>query len=82
MSTDPRSGEPHPTWHALRVFGGALGMVLIVAGVCIMVAQIGGDGCTKCRVNAGIAGVAVIVGIVLVRGAWRAMRTGSGTRAP
>jgi hypothetical protein len=82
VPTDPRPGDAHPTWHALRVFGGALGMVLVVAGLCIAVAQLGGDGCSRCRVNAIIAGVAVIVGIVLVRGAWRAMRTGSGTRAP
>ena len=79
---DPRPGDPHPTAHALRVFGGALGMVLIVAGICVMVAQIGGDGCARCRAIAIIAGVAVIAGIVLVRSAWRAMRTGAGGRTP
>jgi hypothetical protein len=82
VTPDPRAGDPHPTLHALRVFGGALGMVLIVAGLCIMVAQLGGDGCSRCRINAVIAGVAVIVGIILVRGGWRAMRTGSGARTP
>lgn len=82
MQPDPHPLDPHPMAHALRVFGGALGMVLIVAGICIMVAQIGGDGCARCRINAILAGVAVIVGIVLVRSAWRAMRTGRGAQPP
>ncbi|HKV50954.1 MAG TPA: hypothetical protein VJO52_07100 [Gemmatimonadaceae bacterium] len=82
MTPDPLPGAAHPTAHALRVFGGALGMVLIVAGICIAVAQVGGDGCARCHRNAVLAGVAVVVGIILVRGAWRAMRTGSGARTP
>jgi hypothetical protein len=56
--------------------------VLIVAGVCVVAAQIGGDGCSRCRTTAIIAVVAMLVGIVLVRGAWRAMRTGPGGRTP
>ncbi|HEX5179908.1 MAG TPA: hypothetical protein VFW04_11290 [Gemmatimonadaceae bacterium] len=75
MPVEPR-GDPHPTAHALRVFGGALGMVLIVAGICILVAQIGGGTCTRCRMTAIIAAAAVIVGGFLVRSAWRAMRAG------
>jgi len=79
MPGDPRRGDPHPTAHALRVFGGAVGMVLIVAGICVLAAQIGGgNGCTRCRTTALIAVAAVIVGGILVRGAWRAMRTGRG----
>lgn len=82
MPVDPR-GDPHPTAHALRVFGGALGMVLVVAGICILVAQIGGGArCTRCRTIAILAAVAVIVGGILVRSAWRAMRTRTGDRAP
>jgi len=83
MPVDPR-GDPHPTAHALRVFGGALGMVLLVAGICILVAQIGGGGapCPRCRITAVIAAAAVIVGALLVRSAWRAMRTRTGDRAP
>ncbi|MGH7649891.1 MAG: hypothetical protein ACREND_17400 [Gemmatimonadaceae bacterium] len=80
--TQPGSNDPHPTAHAFRVFGGALGTVLIVAGVCVVAAQIGGDGCSRCRATAIIAVVAMLVGIVLVRGAWRAMRTGTGGRTP
>jgi len=80
VPTDPRTGDPHPTWHALRVFGGALGMVLVVAGICIFAAQIGGDGCSRCRATAIGAAVAVVIGFVLVRGAWRAMRTSPRSR--
>lgn len=83
MPGDPRRGDPHPTAHALRVFGGALGMVLIVAGVCLLVAQVGHAGaCPECRNTTVAAGAAVLVGIVLVRSAWRAMRTGAGSDAP
>jgi hypothetical protein len=57
-------------------------MVLIVAGVCILVAQVGSNGCARCRAIAIGAGVALLVGVVLVRSAWRAMRRGPGAQAP
>ena len=82
MPGDPRRGDPHPTAHALRVFGGALGMVLIVDGICILVAQVGSDGCARCRAIAVGGGVALLIGAVLVRSAWRAMRRGPGAQAP
>ena len=83
MPADPRRGDPHPTAHALRVFGGALGMVLVVAGICILVAQLGsGDEYARRRITALIAAAAVLVGGVLVRGAWRAMRAKPGDGAP
>jgi len=83
VPADPRRGNPHPTAHALRVFGGALGMVLLVAGICILVAQVGAsDGCARCRSIAIVAGAAVLVGAVLVRSGWRAMRTRPGRGAP
>lgn len=83
MPADPRRGDPHPTAHALRVFGGALGMVLIVAGICILVAQIGSsDEYARSRITILGAAAAVLVGGVLVRGAWRAMRARPGGGAP
>ncbi|HEX6807860.1 MAG TPA: hypothetical protein VF118_07715 [Gemmatimonadaceae bacterium] len=83
MPADPRGGDPHPTAHALRVFGGALGMVLVVAGICILVAQLGsGDEYARRRVTALVAAGAVLVGGVLVRGAWRAMRAQPRNDAP
>ena len=83
MPADPRRGDPHPTLHALRVFGGALGMVLIVGGICIVVAQLGaGAGGSRGRITTIFAAVAVLLGGALVRGAWRAMRTRPGGGAP
>lgn len=83
MPADPRRGDPHPTAHALRVFGGALGMVLVVAGICILVAQVGAAaGGSRGRVTTIFAAVAVLLGGALVRGAWRAMRTRPGGDEP
>lgn len=83
MPADPRRGDPHPTAHALRVFGGALGMVLLVTGICILVAQLGSaPGGSRGRVTTIFAAVAVLLGGALVRGAWRAMRARPSGRAP
>ncbi|HEY7877321.1 MAG TPA: hypothetical protein VIC55_03810 [Gemmatimonadaceae bacterium] len=73
---DVPQGNPHPTAHALRVFGGALGMGLIVAGLCILAAQTGAafSGCARCGKIVAAAIVAMGLGFVLVRSAWRAMR--------
>lgn len=83
MPADMDRGDPHPTAHALRVFGGALGMVLVVAGICILAAQLGsGDEYARRRVTALIAAAAVLVGGALVRSAWRAMRARAGHNPP
>ncbi|HEV2181031.1 MAG TPA: hypothetical protein VGR59_11970 [Gemmatimonadaceae bacterium] len=83
MPADPRRGGAHPTAHAVRVFGGALGMVMLVAGICILVAQLGsGDAYARSRITTLGAAAAVLVGGVLVRGAWRAMRARPGGGAP
>mgnify|MGYP001550883945 FL=1 len=76
MTNDRMSGDPHPTAHALRVFGGALGMGLIVAGVCVVAAQWSDafGGCGRCRALAAGAVAAMVIGFILVRSAWRAMR--------
>lgn len=66
----------NPTVHALRVFGGAIGMALFMAGLFVSVGEVGYamQGCTRClaRLMAGV--VALLLGGWLVRGAWREMR--------
>lgn len=76
MTNDVPPRDPHPTLHALRVFGGALGMALIVTGLLVVAAQWDGafGGCGRCRAIGLGAIIALVLGVLLVRGAWRAMQ--------
>lgn len=62
--------------HAFAVFGGAVGLVLIVASFALGIRDFRGlaTGCTRCMVVIACAAVAIVVGVWLVRGAMRAMR--------
>ncbi|HEX6533030.1 MAG TPA: hypothetical protein VF041_00450 [Gemmatimonadaceae bacterium] len=69
------SGDP-ALRHALAVFGGALGLVLIVAAVALGIRDFPaiGSGCARCAIVVACAVAAVVIGVLLVRGAVRAMR--------
>lgn len=62
--------------HALAVFGGAIGLVLIVGAVALGIRDAAGvrAGCHQCVAVMAGAVVAIAVGVWLVRGAVRAMR--------
>lgn len=67
--------------HALRVLGGAVGMVLVVVGTSLIVADAGDAlaGCTRCGAVTAGGVAALLMGVWLVRSAWRAMRTDAGS---
>jgi hypothetical protein len=62
--------------HALAVFGGAIGLVLIVGAVAFGIRNAAGvrGGCDRCVLVIACAAAAFLVGAWLVRGAVRAMR--------
>ena len=66
----------NPTVHALRVFGGAIGMALFMAGLFVTIGEAGYaiQGCTDCLLRLAAGVVALLIGGWLVRGAWREMR--------
>ena len=66
--------------HALAVFGGAIGLVLIVAALALGIRDVSGiaSGCTRCAIVVACAVAAIVIGLWLVRGAMRAMRSDEG----